>query len=171
MDADPLSRLTQGQRECLRLVLAHKSSKDIARELAISSHTVDQRLKAAMRILGASSRVEAAQHHAGLEAQYQPLVYQAPEIVRRPPSPINGASADGEASAGAVAEQRAIFEVDASVIRTLSPPVSIRGRNPNEFGTWQRLAWIFAIMLAIALVFGVFVAGLEGLSRLGRMLR
>jgi DNA-binding CsgD family transcriptional regulator len=171
MAADPLSKLSEGQRRCLRLVLAHKSSKDIARELNISSHTVDQRLKLAMKILGASSRVGAAQRHAQLEAQYQPLIYQSPDIVRAAASATNGASADAGVRADAVAEQRAVFELDASPSRALQAPVPIKGRSPSELGTWQRIGWIVVIMLAIALVFGVFVAGLEGLSRLGRAFR
>ena len=61
-----------------------------------------------------------------------------------------------------------MFEVDAPFPRALQAPVPIKGRSPGDFGTWQRVGWIVAIMLAIALVFGVFVAGLEGLSRLGR---
>lgn len=168
MGGDTLSRLSEGQRQCLRLVLAHKSSKDIARELGISSHTVDQRIKLAMRTLGATTRVEAAQRHAQLEAGYQPLVYQSPDIARTRQPGTTGASADAGALADAVAEQRAVFEVDAPLFRALPAPVPVKGRSPSEIGTSQRIGWIVVIMLAIALVFGVFVAGLEGLSRLGR---
>lgn len=172
MGAEALSKLSEGQRQCLRLVLAHKSSKDIARALGISSHTVDQRLKVAMKTLGASTRVEAAQRHAELEAQYQPLVYQSPDIARTGAPPTIGASADAPgALADAVAEQRAVYQVDAPLSRALQAPVPIKGRSPSELGTWQRIGWIVVIMLAIALIFGVFVAGLEGLSRLGRAFR
>jgi DNA-binding NarL/FixJ family response regulator len=37
-------RLNDGQRDCLRLVLAHLNSKDIALELGVSPHTVDEML-------------------------------------------------------------------------------------------------------------------------------
>jgi DNA-binding CsgD family transcriptional regulator len=60
MEQDRVQRLSEGQRECLRMVLLHMSSKDIARALDISPHTVDQRLKLAMKALGAPTRVEAA---------------------------------------------------------------------------------------------------------------
>ena len=56
-----LAALPEHQRVCLRKVLEHKSSKEIAIELGISPHTVDQRLKAAMQTLGVGSRVAAAQ--------------------------------------------------------------------------------------------------------------
>ena len=55
-----VGRLSEGQKDCLRLVLAHMTSKEIARHLGISSHTVDQRLRYAIRILGARTRMQAA---------------------------------------------------------------------------------------------------------------
>lgn len=61
--ADPiegLDRLTERERECLRLVDRHMSSKEIARELGLSKHTVDWHLDKARRRLGASDRYDAA---------------------------------------------------------------------------------------------------------------
>ncbi len=52
--------LNEGQKDCLRLVMQHFSSKEIARKLVLSPHTVDKRLKLAIAILGVSSRVDAA---------------------------------------------------------------------------------------------------------------
>ena len=82
MDPDRIARLTEGQRQCLRLVLQHRSSKEIAIDLGISPHTVDMRLKMAMQILNVPSRVAAAQALAANEADepYQRLVYQPPAI-------------------------------------------------------------------------------------------
>lgn len=104
-----VGRLSEGQKECLRLVLIHMTSKEIARHLGISSHTVDQRIRYAIRILGARSRMQAALRlseaevnqnsvkpnaepdgrSANLEAQSslqapQPLMYQALDLSRRP---------------------------------------------------------------------------------------
>ena len=81
VSAEQIARLTPGQRACLRLVHERLTSKDIARELAISPHTVDQRLRQAIEILGVSSRVEAARAFAAQEgAPYQSLIYQTPYI-------------------------------------------------------------------------------------------
>jgi DNA-binding CsgD family transcriptional regulator len=55
-----IPRLTEGQRDCLRLVYKHMTSKDIARELGVSPHTVDMRLRTAMKTLAVASRIEAA---------------------------------------------------------------------------------------------------------------
>lgn len=53
-------RLSEGQIVCLRMVQLQMTSKEIARQLGISSHTVDQRIRYAMRTLGASTRADAA---------------------------------------------------------------------------------------------------------------
>ncbi|ENZ80757.1 hypothetical protein OR37_03337 [Caulobacter vibrioides OR37] len=57
---DDLDRLTERERECLRLVDRHMSSKEIARELGLSKHTVDWHLDKARRRLGAADRYDAA---------------------------------------------------------------------------------------------------------------
>ena len=61
-----LTSLTKKQREVLDLVLQHKSSKEIARTLQISPHTVDQRIVSARQKLGAASRGELARAYSHL---------------------------------------------------------------------------------------------------------
>ena len=70
---DRIARLTEKQRACLRLVLMHKSSKEIARELGIGVDAVDQRIKTAMKSLGVRSRIEGARMLAGTETSAQPI--------------------------------------------------------------------------------------------------
>lgn len=53
-------RLTDRERECLRLVHAHLNSKQIARRLGIKPATVDRHCENATRKLKASGRVDAA---------------------------------------------------------------------------------------------------------------
>ena len=76
-------RVTAGQRACLRLVLEHRTSKEIALVRGISPDTVDKRLKTAVRMLGVQGRVAAAmmvrEHDAAPEG-YQRLVYQTPDL-------------------------------------------------------------------------------------------
>ncbi len=81
--AGRVARLSAGQRECLDLVDDHATSKEIARQLGISRHTVDARLRGAIQTLGVTSRREAAIiFRAAMQAQaYQPLAYQSPRIV------------------------------------------------------------------------------------------
>lgn len=79
MSAELSPSLTEGQKACLRLVVQHYTSKEIARTLGISPFTVDQRLDAARRKLNAASRKDAAKKFAALEQCHisQPFVYEA----------------------------------------------------------------------------------------------
>jgi DNA-binding CsgD family transcriptional regulator len=78
MTASGVEQLTEGQKACLRLVDDHHTSKEIARILGISPFTVDQRLDAARRKLGAASRKDAAKIYASIEQGHisEPFVYE-----------------------------------------------------------------------------------------------
>lgn len=105
--AASLLALTDGQRDCLRHVYNHMKSKDIARILGVSPHTVDMRLRTAMRTLGVTSRIEAArllvQDESGGEASpdmYQPLIYQAPDVAAAAdPATMQSPALDGSDAA------------------------------------------------------------------------
>jgi DNA-binding CsgD family transcriptional regulator len=70
--------LTEAQKQCLRLVVLHYTSKEIARQLGVSHYTVDQRLDIARRKLNADSRINAAKIFAALEGRSisDALVYE-----------------------------------------------------------------------------------------------
>lgn len=55
-----VARLTVRQNQCLRLVAQGYTSKEIARELALSPSTVDNHILAAVQLLAVSTRGEAA---------------------------------------------------------------------------------------------------------------
>src|SRR5947208_17098343 len=76
--ADRVARLTPGQLDCLLLVDQHLSSKEIAAELHISPHTVDQRIRQALSILGVERRAQAARAVAHCKGPYQRLIHQSP---------------------------------------------------------------------------------------------
>jgi len=59
--------LTRRERECLRLVYEHLSSKQIGRQLGISKHTVDTHVDKARQRLGAQDRYDAARRMAAHE--------------------------------------------------------------------------------------------------------
>jgi DNA-binding CsgD family transcriptional regulator len=60
MNSERGANLTRRQRECLQLVSAGFTSKEIARKLSISPSTVDNHLRDATLRLGKRSRVQAA---------------------------------------------------------------------------------------------------------------
>src|SRR4051812_30186009 len=78
--AERVARLTAGQLDCLRLVDQHLSSKEIAVELNISPHTVDQRIRQSLGILGVERRTQAARIVAQYKGPYQRLIHQSPHI-------------------------------------------------------------------------------------------
>src|SRR6476659_5333356 len=95
---DPMAQrvalLTAGQLDCLRLVDQHLSSKEIAAELGISSHTVDQRIRQALHTLGVERRAQAARLVAQYSGPYQRLIHQSPyiEALNEPGHPEAAAS-------------------------------------------------------------------------------
>jgi DNA-binding CsgD family transcriptional regulator len=161
--------LPEHQRICLRKVLEHKSSKEIALELGISPHTVDQRLKAAMQTLGVSTRVAAARQLAQHEGSvYPPLVYQSPDIAAAAAiassEPVNGGGAGVPHRRTVVREERAPFVT--SVRSHPWPadfPLRRKGGRFNDLTPLQRVGWVVVIMMAIALSTGMFLAGTNAL--------
>lgn len=186
--ADRLARLTDGQKECLRLVYRHMSSKDIARELGISPHSVDARLRSAIRALGVATRTEAAlrlaAHEAG--APYQSPAYQSPHVaaaaaaVMLDPDNDTGRNTDEERDfyrlpdmdgprARRVAEAVAAFDRSADPFwgrqgQPASPVRAWGGRNDLTVGA--RIGVILAIAIGSALAFGAILSGLASLARL-----
>jgi len=171
MDSVRIARLTEQQRICLRHVYAHLTSKEIAPLMGIEPNSVDQHIKAAMRVLGVGDRRSAAimlaEHEGG--RSFQPLVYQSLGVAMAPePSPFISPSESGRHGgfAGqAIREEQAAF-MAASPVRIPTLPLPIGGARPNDLGWATRLAWIAGIAIGIALAFGALVAGVEALVRL-----
>src|ERR1044072_8543204 len=69
MDHDRVARLSEGQRQCLRMVYRHMETKETARQLGITPDGVARRIKTAMRILGVHRRRDAALLLAQAEAE------------------------------------------------------------------------------------------------------
>lgn len=175
MDQDRVARLSEGQRQCLRLVYRHMESKEIARELGISPDGATQRIKTAMRILGVDRRRDAAQILAEAEGlgPYPPLVYPPRDIATAPDPVMLGPSTGGERqqlgepSGGAMNEEQTAFMV-ATPFQEPRLPFPIGGARPNDVGWLKRLAWIAAITIGVALAFGALVSGVDTLAKLIR---
>jgi DNA-binding CsgD family transcriptional regulator len=168
---EKVARLSQGQLDCLRLVDAHLNSKEIAVELDISPHTVDQRIRGALQILGVERRAQAARLVASVSGPYQRLIHQPPYIEPSVPAEhqdptvsiqIRHADRAGKAGdPGLLTEQRTGHSRS-----SLQLPFATRSTPRNEMSVGVRLLWIVLIATGAAFSAGMYLAGLESLSRL-----
>ncbi|MEM6858893.1 MAG: LuxR C-terminal-related transcriptional regulator [Pseudomonadota bacterium] len=78
-EVNRISKLTEREREVLRLWLERKTAKEIAMDLSISHHAVEKRLKMARAKLGVASSLEAARLLSEAEG-YQPMAAQPPDL-------------------------------------------------------------------------------------------
>ncbi len=146
-----MEKLNAAQVDTLRHVFAHLNSKEIARTMGVSPHTVDARIKAAIRILGVSTRIEAAKmvcEQCGPIA-YQPLVYQSPELAILPQ-----AAEIGEAPV--VERQPNPFNI--------GYPFPTGGRPFNTHGLRERILWPVLIAFGTIMAFAALYTVLLGLG-------
>ena len=179
MAQDRISRLSEGQRECLRMVYRHMETKEIARTLGISPDGVAQRIKTAMRILGVHRRRDAARILAeaeGLEsAPPYPSQVNPPWDIATAPEPATIAALFegerrqyGEPSGRGLREEQMAYQAAIPLRPGARLPLPLREARPNDVGILIRLAWIAAIAIGGALAFGALAAGVEALARLFR---
>lgn len=165
--------LTERQVACLRLVAQNFSSKEIAVELGISSHTVDQRIRGALQILGVERRSQAARLVADASGPYQRLIHQSPYIAAVPADDQQEGAISHQIRhadrAGGTGENGLQTEQSSQLRSPLVLPFATRNNPRNEMSVGLRLAWISTIATGAAFSAGMYLAGLESLSRmLGR---
>ena len=170
--AERVAKLTEGQLEVLRLVAEHLSSKEIAVELAISPHTVDQRIRQALQILGVSRRAQAARIVAHHCEPYQRLIHQSPYLEPMPAAGDEGGAISTQIRhAGRAGKAWGDPSFHTEQKRGLSwsslqLPFATRSHPRNEMTVGLRLLWIVVIAMGAAFSAGMYLAGLESLSRL-----
>jgi len=168
--ASRVARLTQGQLDCLLLVDQHLSSKEIAGELKISPHTVDQRIRIALQALGVERRTHAARLVARHHEPYQRLIHQSPHIEPTPAAAQFVGAVSHQIRHADRARETGGPELkteQSSVIWSSLPlPFATRSHPRNEMSVGLRLLWIFLIATGAAFSAGMYLAGLESLARL-----
>lgn len=158
-----LADLTVKQREALDLLLEHKTSKEISRNLGISPHTVDQRIEAAKRRLGATTRGELAQLYIRLRKTSGRLTHE--EMLIDPTAAT--VSQDGS---------KPPDENDAEVRErgeqsVLAPPTSLHRVGPELFhGRWGTIFRLGAIMVIALLTMMVLLAVMSMMAETARFL-
>ena len=168
--SDRVAKLNPGQLECLQLVAQHLSSKEIAVELGISPHTVDQRIRQSLHILEVPRRSQAARIVAQYGDPYQRLIHQPPYIeAEAATGDEQGAVSNQIRHAGRAGEVRAsddFTEHKPAIRPSLQLPFATRSHPRNEMSVGLRLLWIVIIATGAAFSAGMYLAGLESLARL-----
>lgn len=163
-----LDTLTDAQRGCLQLVAQHMTSKEIARLLGISKDTVDQRISASVRKLGATSRAEAARFLIETHP-YDRVVYDPIDMVPAAEPDISISSLGGRESPN----DHRLYEVH-SAARILavsrSPwidalPLKTQKDRINTLSWQARLLWMVVIPVVVGLLGLQLIAVLDGLQR------
>ncbi|RMB54479.1 DNA-binding CsgD family transcriptional regulator [Sphingomonas sp. PP-CE-3A-406] len=91
MTGGRIDQLTEAQRACLRLVLTHHNSKEIAAIFGVSPSAIDKRIERAIQILGVGTRFEAArrlQEHEGADGHVVTQERPAPDAADPTDTPI-----------------------------------------------------------------------------------
>lgn len=176
MGYETISKLTARQRDCLRLVLHHKQSKEIGRELGISPMTVDNHFRSAIQILGVSNRLEAARLLASYEgeapgapsqwltSQPLPVVSQLERPIIAPPVDAGDGQRD---MMSALREDQVPYRTYAEHGFTSIPlPVPTRGKPRNDLTIAQRLFWIAALVFGMGIGAGALLSGFAALTNI-----
>ena len=159
-----LGGLTDKQREVLDLLIEHKTSKEIARELGISPHTVDQRIQFAKEKLGASSRSEVALLYRRLIEICGQLTYEDSGVAASAAIADNGPGTQAGPLSALLRRERAYpaqpreTEADYPVV-----PELFEGR----YGTLIRLGAIVAIAVFLVIL---VLGGMAIISKLSELM-
>lgn len=141
MDVSRINELSERQKECLRLLFANYSIKDIANELDLALSTVKGHLTNARQILGADRSMQAArilveyEHTLGIE----------------PPRPVG--------------LERPLID-DGAATALATPTLVVRNRNP--FGYLVRIGLIVAIAFGAVALAGATLVGSTAITQIFR---
>ena len=155
-----IARLTDGEKDCLRLVREQLTSKEIGLKLMVSPHTVDRRLKNAMAKLRVQNRRDAALALAAHEGDPR-LVYQPSAL---PPTELLPETAVLEDAAGIIKPGWDIaFEPPCQ-----PAPGASDAEDGHGLSIPAQLGLIVALAILAALAFGALMAGLHTLTEIAR---
>ena len=149
--------LSAAQIETLRHVFEHKNSKQIARIMDVSPHTVDERVRRSLKKLNVSSRIDAAkilECHGIFDkvTPHQSLIYQMASLEDRPsPAMVDHRQEQGARGSG---EQHDML-----------PATNVF---PNRWSRWKR--WLFWPLLILSIAMLTFFSIQLLLINLGRNL-
>jgi len=166
-----IERLTEKEREALRLVFSRRSLYLIAEELGISESAVKQRFQSAMSKLDVNSRFDAARLLAEHEGwmPYPNRTGPNEQVVSNPPPELEHAPA----ATDLVTAERTIETPGVSIASVLNRLAARfeRTGGRNELTISQRLALILITAFMALLLFGMTIGTISALGIYGRAMR
>lgn len=162
MDRSGLSKLTERERELLRLVAHGHQTDEIARLIGRSPSTIDNHILNARHKLGGVSRREAArmliaaEHRQGIPMQPLPILDPQPDH-----ADDGGHQPAAEGAVGQVREDRSVFDHRPDPPRPERP---LKDR-ANELNRLPRVALVIVIMASVIAIFGLIFAFSDGVQR------
>lgn len=159
-----LGNFTAKQCEVLDLLLAHKSSKEIARTLNISPYTVDQRITAARQRLGVVSRGELARSYSAMKGLCEKPAYDFSQLATHSFSP-HDLPRDQLADPVFMLSDAAFVQRDVPWHGDPVLPVGLEAFD-DRFGIFGRIIVIPALAVSMALLVLAMLAIAETLSKL-----
>jgi DNA-binding CsgD family transcriptional regulator len=173
MGPDRITRLTEGQCQCLRLVFAHKSSKEIAIVLGKSPFAIDKRIERAIRTLGVENRIDAARLLDQFEkaGPYERLACEPSDLAGPGARAIILPSQSAEGPDGArIRDSNPIGRGPpddwlAPQRRNFRWPLPAKGDQRNDLTIIEQLIWIAVGILLFIVALLLALAGAESLQR------
>jgi DNA-binding CsgD family transcriptional regulator len=153
-----IERLTETQKVCLRHVYEHLTSKDIARILDSSPHTIDTHIRSAQRILNVKSRFEAARMlHASESGKKRPLSSASSRLAQTAPS-VTHTSLPTEVR----------LELSTSTVRTKLLPLPDFWGDSHDLNDGAKFGWMVLCAVYISISIGALLALLQAVELLFR---
>lgn len=154
-----LESVTDRQREVLDLLLQHRTSKEIARELNIAPNTVDQRINAVRDKFGAKDRAETARIYARLNHLCGRTTYD--------PSVVDPTARDNLTTASDD-EINPVFMLNDSAAYAIgnwdsSDDLFVRRAKLAESKLWRLMA-IVGIAVGVAVLAAIILAVMQALN-------
>jgi DNA-binding CsgD family transcriptional regulator len=156
MNRGSINALTETQKTCLRLVHDHLSSKDIARKLGCSPHTVDTHVRNAIKLLAAQNRFDAAKQLVAFEGTGKRAL--SSRTSRLPPATqaVTLVAQANPAEQGNVERQK----------RNKLLPLPDFWGEQNDLSNSAKVGWILLLAVYICVSLGALVAAFQAVDTL-----
>ena len=167
-----VERLTERQREVLRLIRPGFTTDMVVAEIGGSKETIETHIKRARAVLGGVSRFEAAEILARAEGRsphsegtHRLGIAEMPDAVAPPGSQSQYSEEEEDRTRVSFVNESA-WPMHHAGHTPIQPPFAWRGRTIGSMSKVQRFAWTVALVCLIVIAVGVFVTAADGLRNI-----